>query len=368
MTSKIVNILDLDYDQVVELAASFGQKPYRAKQLLQWIYKQCVSSFDEMTDLPNEFRDRLKSETNLFTLKVLEEKESTDKKTRKLLFGLDDGKTLESTLMFYEQNEKRRERRTVCVSTQVGCAMGCQFCATGQQGYERNLRPGEIIEQVLFFKRYIRQNIDSEDLELTRRAITNVVFMGMGEPLANYDNVKKAITILNSKYGMELGARQITLSTAGLVPQIKRLAEEPLHLELAISLHAATNELRNKLMPVNKKHPLEELIPASKYYFDATGRRPTFEYALFQGINDSSHHARQLSSLLKGMNCSVNIIVGNPTENCEYRSSNLQQAMSFQKQLFALGIFSTIRISKGTDIDAGCGQLRSRFLKEKGKS
>jgi 23S rRNA (adenine2503-C2)-methyltransferase len=357
-------ILDLDYEQVKELVALLGEKPYRADQLMKWIYKQSAASYEEMSDLPHSFRERLKAVTVLFTMNPLEEKVSADKKTRKVLFKLEDGKTIESTLMFYEQTEARRERRTVCISTQVGCPVGCYFCATGQQGFERNLQPGEIIEQVLFFKRFIRNEVPTDDRELARRAITNVVFMGMGEPLANYINVRQAVMMLNSKHGLELGARQITLSTAGLVPQIRQLADEPLHLELAISLHAANDRLRDRLMPINKKYPLKQLIPACAEYFEKTGRRPTFEYALFQGINDSDQDARELADLLKGMNCAVNIIVGNPTSCQEYQSSSLEKAMAFGKQLFAKGIFNTIRISKGTDIEAGCGQLRSRFLKD----
>lgn len=339
-----------------------GERPYRADQLVKWIYKQSAASYDDMSDLPQTFREKLKAETVLFTIKPLEERISSDKQTRKILFQLEDGKTIESTLMFYEQNDTRRERRTVCISTQVGCPIGCHFCATGQQGFERNLRPGEIVEQVLYFKRFIRNEVPTDDHELARRAITNVVFMGMGEPLANYDNVRQAIMMLNSKHGLELGARQITLSTAGLAPQIRRLAEETLHLELAISLHAANDRLRDRLMPINKKYPLGQLISACQYYFEKTGRRPTFEYALFQGVNDSEQDAHELGNLLKGMNCAVNIIVGNPTSCQDYKSSSLQKAMVFQKQLFASGVFNTIRVSKGTDIEAGCGQLRSRFL------
>ena len=348
-------ILDLSYDQIKELVASLGERPYRADQLMKWIYKQSAASYEDMSDLPQAFREKLEAETVLFTIKPLEERISSDKQTRKILFQLEDDQTIESTLMFYEQTETRRERRTVCISTQVGCPIGCHFCATGQQGFERNLRPGEIIEQVLFFKHFIRNEVPTDDHELARRAITNVVFMGMGEPLANYDNVRQAITMLNSKYGLELGARQITLSTAGLVPQIRRLADEPLHLELAISLHAANDKLRDRLMPINKKYPLGQLIPACREYFEKTGRRPTFEYALFQGVNDSERDARELGDLLKGLNCAVNIIVGNPTSCQEYRSSSLREAMTFQKQLFTAGIFNTIRISKGTDIEAGCG-------------
>ncbi len=355
-------ILDLSFEQLKEFIVSMGERPYRAEQLSKWIYKRSAASYDEMSDLSLTFREKLKADTILFTLVPLEQKISSDQQTRKILFQLDDGKTIEATLMFYEQSETRRERRTVCLSTQVGCPLGCYFCATGQQGYERNLRPGEIIEQVLYFKRFIRNEVPTDDRELARRAITNVVFMGMGEPLANYDNVRQAIITLNSKHGLELGARQITLSTAGLVPEIRRLADEPLHLELAISLHAANDTLRNRLMPINRKYPLGKLIPACRDYFEKTGRRPTFEYALFQGVNDSGEDARELADLLKGMNCAVNLIVGNPTSCQEYRSSSVEQAIGFQKRLFEGGVFNTIRVSKGADIEAGCGQLRSRFL------
>jgi 23S rRNA (adenine2503-C2)-methyltransferase len=358
-------ILDFSYDQIKELVASLGERPYRRDQLLKWIFKQSAASYEEMSDLPQTFREKLIAETVLFTLVPLEEKISSDNLTRKILFQLEDDTTVESTLMFYQRTETRRERRTVCVSTQVGCPIGCYFCATGQQGFERNLRPGEIIEQILHFIHLIRNEVSTDDRELARRAITNVVFMGMGEPLANYDNVRRAITTLNSKHGLELGARQITLSTAGLVPQIQRLADDTLHLELAISLHAANDILRDRLMPINKKYPLGQLIPACRNYFEKTGRRPTFEYALFQGINDSEEDALELADLLRGMNCSVNIIVGNPTSCQEFKSSSLQQAMAFERQLLGLGIFSTIRVSKGTDIEAGCGQLRSRWLQKK---
>jgi 23S rRNA (adenine2503-C2)-methyltransferase len=355
-------ILDLTIDQLKELVVSLGGRPYRGGQILQWIYKKSAASFAEMTDLPSDLREKLATETSLFTLTSLEEKIAAGGQTRKLLFQLGDKKTIESTLMFYENSRSHRERRTVCISTQVGCPVGCYFCATGQQGFERNLRPGEIIEQVLYFIRFIKKEIPTEDHELSRKAITNVVLMGMGEPLANYDNVRQAVMMLNSKDGLELGARQITLSTAGLVPQIKRLAAEPLHLELAISLHAANNNLRDRLMPINKKYPLGQLIPACREYLEKTGRRPTFEYALFQGVNDSAADARELAGLLNGLNCSVNIIVGNPTSCQEFRSSTLAQAIEFQKALFSGGIFNTIRVSRGTDIEAGCGQLKSRYF------
>jgi 23S rRNA (adenine2503-C2)-methyltransferase len=364
MTDHKVFILDLNYSGLKEFAAGLGQKPFRADQILKWIYQLSADSFAEMSDLPLELRQKLEETSFLSALVSVEEKVAADQKTRKMLFQMRDGKTIETTLMLYANTGSGRERRTVCVSTQVGCPMGCVFCATGQQGFERNLSPGEIIEQILFYANWVKKVVKSSEAEITRNAITNIVFMGMGEPLANYENVHTAVEMLNSKHGLQLGARQITLSTAGIVPGIRRLTEERWPIELAVSLHAATNELRNKLMPVNRTYPLEDLIPACREYLEKTGRRPTFEYALFQGVNDSLENANQLAALLKGLNCSVNIIVGNPTPCQEFRSSGMNQALIFQKHLFAGGIFNTIRNSRGTDIDAGCGQLRSRFIEK----
>jgi 23S rRNA (adenine2503-C2)-methyltransferase len=362
MSGQMISLLDLNYDEVKNLVAGLGQKAFRADQLLNWVYTRLAGSFEEMSDLPVDLRRQLEAAARLYTFSVVDEKNTSDARTRKTLFKLTDGQTIESTLMFYENSGSGRERRTVCVSTQVGCPMGCLFCATGQQGFVRNLTAGEIIEQVLYFARQVAQQVNSEEREIDRKPITNVVFMGMGEPLANYDNLRKAVEMLNFKRGLQLGVRQITLSTAGIVPMIKRLADENWHLELAVSLHAASDKLRDRLMPVNRTYPLKQLIPACREYLDKTGRRPTFEYALFQGVNDSDDDARQLGILLMGLNCSVNLIVGNPTAGWEYRSSTLLQAQAFQKQLFAAGVFNTIRVSRGTDIEAGCGQLRSRYL------
>jgi 23S rRNA (adenine2503-C2)-methyltransferase len=360
MDDKSPRILDQTCPQLKELVVSLGGPAYRADQLLKWIYPKLASSYMEMSDLPLSWREKLASETTLFTLTPLDERKSVDGQTLKMLFRLADGKTIESTLMSYDQSGAARERRTVCISTQVGCALGCGFCATGQQGFERNLRPGEILEQVLYLARMVKGGKQLSAAEYSRRPVTNVVFMGMGEPLANYENLWQAIEMLNSKAGMDLGARQITISTAGLVPQIRRLAGESLHIELAVSLHAPNDHLRDRLMPVNKKYPLAELIPACREYFMKTGRRPTFEYALFQDINDSLENAVALAQLLKGLNCSVNLIAGNPTACRDYRSSSLKQASAFQARLTARGIISTIRESRGADIEAGCGQLRSR--------
>jgi 23S rRNA (adenine2503-C2)-methyltransferase len=227
-------------------------------------------------------------------------------------------------------------------------------------GFERNLSAGEILEQVLYFARWVRDNVPG----ISRHDITNVVFMGMGEPLANYDNVMQAVATLNAKWGLGLGVRQITVSTGGLAPQIRRLAEESLHVELAVSLHAPDNALRNQLMPINRRYSLAELMAACGYFFDKTGRRPTFEYALFEGINDSLEHAASLAKLLNGLNCSVNLITGNPTPCADYRPSSRREAVAFRDILTARGITSTIRLSRGADIEAGCGQLRSRWQRE----
>ena len=358
------NILDLSHPQLKELVGSLGEPAYRADQIAWWVYKKLATSFEEMTDLPQSLRQKLASVASLSSMVSVYEKVSADGQTRKVLFRLDDGRTIESSLMFYEKAGSSRERRTVCVSTQVGCPVGCSFCATGQQGFERNLRPGEIIEQVLYFMRLVgaEQLREETTTDPARRSITNVVFMGMGEPLANYEALWQSIVTLNSRHGLGLGIRQITVSTVGLVPQIKRLAGEDIHVELAISLHAANDALRNKLVPINKKYPLSQLIPTCREYFKKTGRRPTLEYALFQGVNDSVSHARELAHLLEGMNCQVNLIAGNPTTCKEFTPSPMKKVLAFQKSLKDSGVSSTVRVSKGVDIEAGCGQLRSRWI------
>ncbi len=359
------SILNLSFSQLEELFRSLGEPSYRADQVLGWVYKKLATSFDEMTDLPQSLRQKLASEIKISSLTPVQERVSRDGQTRKALFQLFDGNTIEFSLMLYARTGSSQERYTVCVSTQVGCPIGCPFCATGQQGLERNLFAGEIIEQVHFFISRLKQLNDGTLPNPSRYSVTNVVLMGMGEPLANYEAVMQAITMLNSKRGLGLGIRQITLSTAGLVPQIHRLAGESLHVELAISLHAANNKLRDKLVPINKKYPLEQLIQSCREYFAKTGRRPTFEYALFHGINDSLNHAHDLITLLKGLNCHVNLIAGNPTPSKEFSPSPVQQVLAFQKKLTSGGISCTVRSPRGTDIEAGCGQLRSRWLAPK---
>ena len=287
---------------------------------------------------------------------------STDAQTRKVLFRLEDTNTIESTLMFFRNPGTGRERRTVCVSCQVGCAIGCHFCATGQQGFIRNLSTDEIIEQILFFMHNLSRST-TETLKGQRQSwLTHVVFMGMGEPLANYDNLRQAIAILNSPKGMGLGFHQVTLSTSGLVPQIRRIAGEDLQFQLAVSLHAANDELRNRLVPINRKYPLDQLISACKEYISKTNRNVFIEYALFDGVNDSIQNAEELVGLLDGLKCSINLILGNPIPSSDFQPSTRETALAFQKKLIASGIRTMLRVSRGADIEAGCGQLRSRNL------
>ena len=349
-------LTDLNIEEVHKLIISMGEPAYRARQLLAWVYQRLAVSIDEMTDLPQAFRQKLAQQVNLHTLTPIHEARAKDG-TVKILFNLKDGKTVETALMKFPSTGGKH-RYTVCISTQVGCPIGCPFCATGQQGFERNLTPGEIIDQVLYFARYLQDKTIGREGE----RIKNIVFMGMGEPLVNYGALWQAIEMLNSPDGFGLSARGMTISTAGLIPGIERLSNEKLQVGLAISLHASDNKLRDKLVPINKKYPLEELIPACREYFACTGRRVSFEYALFNGVNDSIVQAQSLADLIQGMNCHVNLISANQTTNQKMQPSPRNTVLAFQQELKNRGINCTLRLSRGQDIDAGCGQLRSRFL------
>lgn len=356
-----VSITDLTNTQLENLIEALGEPRYRAKQVKNWVYQRLALSFEEMTDLPKALRQRLACEARLYSLTPVQDVVGHDG-TVKTLFALADSKTIESTLMYYP-NTKGRTRCTVCLSTQVGCPIGCPFCATGQQGFERNLTRGEIIDQVLYFARHLRGRCGEGEKPGGRPEcpITNIVFMGMGEPLANYDALLPAVEMLNSPDGFGLGARNMVVSTAGLVPQIARLSQEKLQLGLAVSLHASENALRDKLVPINRKYPLEKLIPACRKYCDVSGRRLSFEYVLFDGINDSVFQARSLGRLLKGLNCHVNLIPANSTADRTFRPSPEKAVLAFECELRRSGIACTLRQSRGQDINAGCGQLRSRF-------
>jgi 23S rRNA (adenine2503-C2)-methyltransferase len=356
---------ELTYNQSIKLLESMHEPAYRAGQLTKWVYQNMALDFKEMTDLPSALRQRLSEKIKLHSLEPARLVTGKDG-TVKALFKLSDGKTIESALMYYDP-DRRGERHTVCVSTQVGCAISCPFCATGQQGFERDLTPGEIIDQALYFARYLQEKARGNGKSKDRKSnhITNVVFMGMGEPLANYANLWKAIETLNSPEGFGLGARNMVISTAGLVPQIKKLAKEKLQVGLAISLHASDNALRDKLVPINRKYPLEQLISACREYNLVAGRRLSFEYILFKGINDSVAQARALAGLIKGLKCHVNLIPANVTTNASFQPPPRKVILAFKEELIHCHVNVTLRERRGQDINAGCGQLRSQFLKEK---
>lgn len=336
-------ILDLTFDELKEFVISRNEPAFRAVQIWEWIYKKLAGSFDEMTYLPKKLRDRLSTELVFSRLNPQIDLLSNDGWTRKILFNLPDKSQVETVLMGYEK------RRTVCISTQAGCGLGCTFCATGQAGLQRNISTGEIVEQVLFFDRILHRKSDR---------ITNIVFMGMGEPFANYKEVMKVVKILADSAGYNFGARRLTISTVGLVPMIKKFTGENSQVNLAISLHAATNELRETMLPINKKYPLEELIPACKEYTEKTRRRVSFEWALINGVNDTPQQARLLVKLIKGMLCHVNLIPLNPTRGYNGKESGREHIQKFREILDRSGIPNTLRLRRGIDIHAGCGQLR----------
>ena len=359
MSSKITGITELTDTQLDNLVLASGEPEYRARQLRGWVYQALAADFREMTNLPLAFRQELEKVTRLHTLKMTHHAAGQDG-TIKTLFALADGNSIEAALMVYPQ-DGGRQRHTACLSTQAGCAIGCPFCATGQQGFKRNLTRGEIIDQALYFARHLKNQPDAGN---KASSLANIVFMGMGEPLANYDTLWQAIEALNSPNGFGLGARNMTISTAGLVPQIKRLSREKLQVGLAVSLHAGDNALRDRLVPINRKYPLEELIPACREYYRSTGRRVSFEYVLFKGVNDSAARARALARLLQGLNCHVNLIPANLTSDRTFQPPPAQVILAFERELRQSHVNTTLRQPRGQDICAGCGQLRSRLTKD----
>jgi 23S rRNA (adenine2503-C2)-methyltransferase len=355
-----VALYDLTYDQLADLLSDWGEPRFRAEQVWRWLYRSLAHDFHVMSNLPKALRERLGSETELELLVEVSEEQSLSGQTRKVLFRLRDGKAIESVLMRYH------DRRTACISTQVGCAMGCVFCATGQGGLARNLSAGEIVAQVIYFAREIhgrqteRARGQGAELHAPEHPITNIVLMGMGEPLANYAATRQAIETLTDPRGYHLGARRLTVSTVGLVPGIRRLAEEGQPVNLAISLHAADDELRNQLVPVNRRYPLADLMAAARDYVEQTGRRLSVEYALIAGLNDSVDQARQLAALLEGLLCHVNLIPLNPTPGSTLQPSPREQVDAFRDVLERARIPATVRMRRGISIEAGCGQLRQR--------
>jgi len=432
------SLLDLTHAELADLLAGWGQPRFRADQVWDWLYRKLATDPAGMTNLPAALRDRLAAETTIDPLTRVHEQRSADGQTIKWLFRLPDGNTIETVLMFYDDTgASSRPRRTVCISSQAGCAMGCVFCATGQAGLARNLSAGEIVAQALYAARWLRDPLQDltglqfqdltglqfqdltglqfqdltglqfqdltglqfqdltglqfqdltglqfqdltglqfqdltglqfQDLTGLQRPVrsddrlTNVVVMGMGEPLANYERAWQALRTINDPAGFNLGARHITLSTVGLPQGIRRMAGEPLQINLAVSLHAPNDALREKLVPVNSRYPIAELLAAVRDYIGRTNRRVTFEYALMAGINDMPALAYELAALLAGLLCHVNLIPLNPVAESPFQPATPHHAAAFQAILEQGGIPTTMRTRRGIDIDAGCGQLRRRL-------
>ena len=339
------NIYDYRLEDLKEYFKSINEKEFKAIQVYEWLYKKRVKTFDEMTNVKKEVIERLKQDFSIKSLEVLRKQIDTD--VCKYLFGLEDGNKIEAVLMKHDYGN------SLCVSTQVGCNMSCAFCESGRLKKVRNLNSYEMVLQILQVE---------EDLKIR---ISHVVLMGIGEPFDNYDNVIRFIDIINEPKGIDLGARHITVSTSGLVPKINEFAENPKQVNLAISLHAPNNEIRNQIMPINKAYPIEKLIEAVKNYLNKTNRRVTFEYIMLQGINDSEKEAVELASLLKGINCYVNLIPYNETSHIKYKKSTKEQIMKFYDTLKKHNINVTVRKEFGRKVSAACGQLRSNYEEEK---
>jgi 23S rRNA (adenine2503-C2)-methyltransferase len=345
-TAKI-DIKSFQFEELQEMLRGLGEPSYRAGQIADWLHKKRVESFENMTDLPHALRAQLAKLCTFDRLEIVRVLGSRDT-TRKFLFRLADGNLIESVLIpaspaLYGE---KSDRRTICVSTQVGCAYGCKFCASGLEGFSRNLYPNEIVDQTIAVERESGEKID------------NIVFMGMGEPLANFDNVMRAIRIINASWGLGIGARRIAVSTSGLAPQIKKLADEPLQIRLAVSLHGATDEVRNQIMPINRKYNIETLLSACDYYAERKKQRLTFEYILIAGVNDSEEQAHLLAQHARRLSAKVNLIPCNAVKGLEWSRPSRNRQEEFLSILRTHKIAATLRREKGHDIDAACGQLR----------
>jgi 23S rRNA (adenine2503-C2)-methyltransferase len=347
------DIKSLQFQELEEAVGEFGEKLYRARQIADWLYQKRVQTFEEMTDLPREFRARLAQKFAFSKIEIVRLLGSRDT-TRKFLFRLSDESLIETVLIPASPAlyGSRSDRRTICVSTQVGCAYGCKFCASGLEGFSRNLRPNEIVDQIIAVERETGEKID------------NIVFMGMGEPMANLDNVMRAIRIINAPWGLGIGARHITVSTSGLAPQIRKLADEKLQIRLAISLHGATDEVRNLIMPINRRYNLETLLAACDYYASHKKQRLTFEYILIANVNDSLDQARRLGRIARRLEAKVNLIPYNTVHGLPWSRPSSEQQEQFLSIVRASGVAATLRREKGHDIDAACGQLRLQTKRE----
>ena len=345
------SLYDFNYDQMAELALSHEWKKFRGHQIFQWLYRKRVTSIDEMSDLSKDTREVLKANYSLKPL-TLKDKQVSSDGTTKYLFALEDGSLIESVLMQFDYG------KSVCVTSQVGCNMACAFCASGLTKKKRNLTSGEMVSQIL----YVQKDLDS-----TGDRLSHIVVMGTGEPFDNYENVMNFLSTVNHDRGLGIGARHITISTCGIVPKIYEFAKEHTQYNLAVSLHAPNDELRNQLMPVNRAYPLEELMKAIRFYASENNRRLTFEYILLRGVNDQKEHVKQLGKLLRGLNAYVNLIPYNAVDENGFKGVDHEQAMVFYDALMKEGIRCTIRKEHGADIDAACGQLRVKHLRKEEK-
>lgn len=355
MTNPIASLYDLTFEDLQAQLADWGEPAFRARQLWEWLYGRLADTYEVMSNVPQPLRERLAAAYSIGRLSPRIDLLSSDGWTRKILFALPDGAQIETVLMEYDTRE------TVCVSTQAGCGMGCTFCATGQGGLQRNLSAGEIVEQVLFFERELRRlpaTRSRPSAASSGHRLTNLVLMGMGEPFANYTALMTALHRLSDPTGFNFGARRITVSTVGLAPMIERFAAERTQVNLAISLHAATDELRSSMLPINQRYPLEVLMAACRRYIELTHRRLSFEWALIEGVNDTPDQARRLARLLTGLLCHVNLIPLNPTAGFAGSASSRERIAAFRAVLDQHHIPNTLRVRRGIDIHAGCGQLK----------
>ena len=341
------DIKSLDYGELQEFLKTMGEKAFRAKQIYQWMHEKQAESFEEMTNLSKSLREKLKENCTYTCLEPLEILTSALDGTQKYLFRLADGNVVESVLMKYKHGN------SVCISTQVGCRMGCRFCASTIGGLTRHLEVSEMLDEV-----YRIQRISGE-------RVSNLVLMGTGEPLDNYEHVVKFIHMLSDEHGLNISQRNITLSTCGIVPKIRELAKEGLQITLALSLHASSQEKRKELMPIAYKYEIGDVLEACRYYFEQTGRRLTFEYSLVGGVNDTDGDAAELARMLRGMNCHVNLIPVNPIKEREFVQSEKKVIADFKNKLEKCGINVTIRREMGRDIDGACGQLRKSYMEQK---
>lgn len=351
------DLRSMDLAEMTSLLKELGQPAFRARQLFTWVHQKQVSQLAQMHNLGRQLLEQLEQRCQP-TAFQLERKQVSADGTEKFLFRLADGNYIECVLMRY-RGDLSKQRNTLCISSQVGCAMGCTFCATGQGGFVRNLTAGEIISQVYEVNRILQEEGDA-------LPVGNVVFMGMGEPLLNLSAVLKTISLLNDPQGQKMGIRRMTVSTCGVVPKLLELADQKLDVVLAVSLHAPNDKQRSSVMPVNRQYPLEQLMAACRYYQQQTGNRISFEYALITGFNDQPQHVQQLKQLLKGLDCHLNIIPVNPVANtAQFGRPDKKQVAAFVKALQQAGLKASVREEKGTDIDGACGQLRGKVLWEK---